>query len=407
MEADQPAGVKKTAPDTITVIRSPFLRLAKRIHADGTTDAYDNARTLDLFTMPAPDLDALGALLRLLLGKPSCAVVFGAVADPKRTKRVRRLAYPDPETGDIPTLAAVPHWWCLLDMDGVERPENVPPHDLIGCAQAAIQRLPQAFHGIRCIAVATASHGIKPGLRLRLAFWLSRATTGEELGYWLRTYPVDPCTFRTAQPIYTAAPEFVGRVDHLPNRIADLPGAPCVEVPAAAALIPPPRPAPVAADREAASDADTEAFIDAALDRVRNARDGEKHYRLRDMARLLGGIQYKAGFSDAEAIRWLTDALPGNVLDLAAAKETAAWGLDAGRAAPITVQRRERTQPDPRRKAVARAAFKLLRMNVPSDLLLATLHDINREQDSPLPPEVIAETVLWAARQEGGLNHAR
>jgi hypothetical protein len=37
-----------------------------------------------------------------------------------------------------------------------------------------------AFHGARCIAQATASHGIKPGCRVRLWYWLDRPTTGGE-----------------------------------------------------------------------------------------------------------------------------------------------------------------------------------------------------------------------------------
>ena len=62
---------------------------------------------------------------------------------------------------------------------------------------------------------------------------------------------------------------------------------------------------------------------------------------------------------------------------------------------------------DPRRKALARAAFKLLRMNVASDVLLATLHEMNEQQDSPLPAEVVASTVLWVARQPQEQPHAR
>ncbi len=393
--------------DTMTVIRSRHLRLAKKIHADGKIEAYDKAKTIDLFEVAVGDLDAIGALLKRLLPQPSCAVVFGGVADPKRTRRMRRLAYPDPETGDQPSLRAIPHLWCALDMDSVPRPDGLAPDDLLACAGEAIQHLPSAFYSARCIVQASASHGIKPGCRLRLWFWLSRPTTGEELGFWLKNYPVDPCTFRTAQPIFTAAPVFVGRSDHLPFRLADQPGAPHVEVPPAETLKAPERIAPAMADRPPATDGNTEAFITSILRRVSAAPENAKHYRLRDMARLLGGIQEQAGFSDAEAMRWLVDALPGTALDLEAAKDTAEWGLDVGRAAPIMIPHLEKRPPDPRRKAAARAAFKLLKMNVPSDVLLATLHDINEQQDDPLPVEVINETVLWAARQAGGLPHAR
>lgn len=51
-------------------------------------------------------------------------------------------------------------------------------------------------------------------------------------------------------------------------------------------------------------------IITRAIQRVRSAPDGAKHSTLRDAALLLGGIQARAAFSDAEAIRWLLQALP-------------------------------------------------------------------------------------------------
>ncbi|WP_428487217.1 hypothetical protein [Rhodopila sp.] len=397
--------------DTLTVIRSRYLRLAKTIHADGRTEAYGNAKTIDLFEMPAHNLDAIGYWLARLLPQPSCAVVFGAIADPARIRNVRRLAYPDPATGDPPTLRAVPHQWVALDMDGVARPDSIRADDLAACAAEAVQCLPGAFHGVRCIVQATTSHGIKLGCRLRLWFWLSRPATGDELGFWLKQYPVDPCTFRPAQPIYTAAPVFVGRPDHLPCRIVDTPGAACVMVPHPDTLKPPSRPPELGRrlDRETTSDSDVVSFVDDIISRVRAAPDTAKHYTLRNMARLLGGIQHQARFSDAEAVRWLVDALPSTALDLDAAQKTAQWGLDAGRHAPIPVPRRKSDRPhvpDSRRQTTARTAFRLLRMGVSEDQLLATLHAMNGCRDQPLPPHVIAETASWAAQQSAGYAHA-
>ncbi len=392
--------------DNITIIRSRYLRLAKKIYADGRIEAYDQAKTIDLFEEPVSDLLELGHLLERLLSKPSCAAVFGNIADQTRIRGVRRLAYPDPETGDLPSLVAVEHQWCALDMDGIDRPEDVPGHDLARCAAEAVRHLPASFQVAQCIVQASASHGIKPGCRLRLWFWLSRATSGAELGVWLKPYPVDPCTFRPAQPIFTAAPVFVGRRDHLSGRIAHLPGAAFVEVPSPETLKPPQRVARPAGLCGAVK-GDTEAFIARILERVRSATDNMKHYTLRDQARLLGGIQAEVGFSDAEAVRWLLDALPGTASDLIAAKGTAEWGLDVGRAAPISISKEKPAVSDPRRKAMARAAFRLLRMEVPSDVLLATLQEMNEQLAEPLAAEVVAKTALWAARQGRGQLNAR
>ena len=69
---------------------------------------------------------------------------------------------------------------------------------------------------------------------------------------------------------------------------------------------------------------------------------GQKHIALLRHATALGGIQAAAGFTDAEAVQWLMDALPDTVLDWDAAKRTAADGLARGRAKPIELEDRPR-----------------------------------------------------------------
>jgi hypothetical protein len=375
------------------------------IRADGTITDYDRPRTYDLLTQPIADLDALHQLLQWLLRRPDCCVVFGAIADPGRTRGVRRLAYPDPDTGAEPTLRAVPRQWCALDMDGIERPGDVPASDIAACAAIAVQRLPAAFRNVRCIVQATAGHGIKPGCRLRLWYSLDRATTGDKLGVWLKDYPVDRCTFRPAQPIYTAAPVFVGRSDHLPIRIVLRDGSPCVAVPEPRILEAPPRVAlPPAKGRGATSDEDVERFIDGALARVRAAADGQKHHRLRDTARLLGGIQAQAGFSDAEAVRWLVDALPNTVKDRGAAERTARWGLDTGRSAPIKLGRRERGKPSEAERSLARIAIRMLRAGAAAIDVLHRIRSFNATLPAPVTAEQVSTIALWAARTAGRAN---
>jgi hypothetical protein len=219
-------------PDSLTVIRAHSRRLAKLIRTDGAIEDYDEAKHFDLFNWPVGDLPDIHRLLRHLLHRPDCAVVRGAIADSERARHVRRLAHTDPKTGDTPTLLDVAHCWLALDMEGVDRPADVPAADLERCAREAIKRLPEAFHGAECIAQATASHGIKPGCRMRLWYWLSRPATGRELARWLRDSPADPSVFSAAQAIYTAAPVFApGVTDHLPQRMVRLPGAKVVPVP--------------------------------------------------------------------------------------------------------------------------------------------------------------------------------
>jgi hypothetical protein len=63
---------------------------------------------------------------------------------------------------------------------------------------------------------------------------------------------------------------------------------------------------------------------------VRTAPEGTKHETLRKAARLVGGIQYQAGWPDTDVTRWLLDALPPTVLDWRSAVRTVEWGLQAG-----------------------------------------------------------------------------
>jgi hypothetical protein len=99
--------------------------------------------------------------------------------------RQRRLLHPDLETGEPPTIRETPRAWLAIDLDGVKRPACLLAGNLAACAAEAIGQLPDAFRGTFCIAQASASHGIKLGIRLRLWYWLSRPAAGQELKRWL------------------------------------------------------------------------------------------------------------------------------------------------------------------------------------------------------------------------------
>lgn len=318
--------------DVITVIRARRgKRLAKLIRADGTIADYDSAFFVDLLPQQIDGLDALRDLLSRLMPRPDCAVIRGVPIDPDCRFGVRRLAFADKKTGDRPTLREAAHWWLALDVDGVARGEDVPAHDLAQCAAEAIQRLPGVFHAASCIIQASASHGIKPGCRLRLWFWGDRATTDAELKRWLRGAPVDPSVFRTVQPIYTAAPVFAaGVLDHLPMRLAVREGSPVVAVPSPAALAAPPRqpspPMPPPGSPGAGGYAFA-ALTNAAV-RVRRAGIGQRHDTIlceaqglarfvraglltaQDVARALRGAGMDAGKPEGEVdsiVDWALD----------------------------------------------------------------------------------------------------
>jgi hypothetical protein len=330
--------------DTITILKcAPGLRLAKLIKADGSIEPYNQTRHFDIAEVKLSGLDRLAEILRYLLPRPDLCVVRGAVADPDRTRHVRRLLYPDIETGDSPTIRDTDHFWIGLDVEGVARPDDVDAADLAACARLAIGLLPGEFHDARCLIQASASHALKAGCRLRLWFWASRPVSGSELGYWMRRSPVDNCLFRPAQITYTAAPIFQTGVDHLPCRLAEIPGDATVEVPAPADLRP-----PAAADRPATarvrpSDTSAERIIARSLFKVATAGMGEKHYSLRAAARTIGGLIDQAGISRSEATAALMDAVRragGADIDDRNASATIAWGLTIGAQSPLRLEER-------------------------------------------------------------------
>lgn len=233
----------------ITVLRARgSIRLAKRRHPDGRIEDYDNARTLDGFTVPVPDLAAVLALLHRLVPRADCCAIRGELLAGETAVGIRRLLHPDKETGDLPTLRDVPRRWLALDVEGVELPPDVPASDLARCAAVAFTKLPAELQGAACIVQASASHSFKPDLRLRLWLYLDRPVWGHELKRWLRGTPCDPSVFGAVQPIYTAAPMFAGGMaDPLPTRLLVLPGRPVVTVPAPELLAPPPPKRPASA----------------------------------------------------------------------------------------------------------------------------------------------------------------
>ena len=156
----------------LTIIEAHGATLAKRWQPDGTCRPYDNARIVTLHAEPVADLAALADLLRVLAPLSRCCIVRGEPVDPARMVRVRRLLHPDPDTGEVPTLREVPRRWVSLDVDSVPVPPGTDLHDLAACARAVVPRLPHAFRDVPGIVTATASHGIKPGVRLRLWYWL-------------------------------------------------------------------------------------------------------------------------------------------------------------------------------------------------------------------------------------------
>ena len=163
----------------------------------------------------------MAAALKALQGRQHSFVVRGKPIDGiDRNNAPRRLR----PRGDQPaTLLPQARYWLALDMDSVPCPTGI---DLLfepdRVVEYVVELLPEEFHGVSVFWAFTSGHGIKPGIRIRLFYWLDRALEDWELKIWLApliaTKLVDGALYSPAQPIYTAAPVFVGMHDPVPYR---------------------------------------------------------------------------------------------------------------------------------------------------------------------------------------------
>ena len=305
--------------------------MCKLVREDGTISDYDSAKFFSGAAISVANLADLSARLRAILRKPRCCVVRGALLNGPRVDRMRRLVYADRVTGDPATLDDVAQRWLALDMDGLPLPDEIPPRDIQRCASHAITALPKAFHGAACVAQASAGHGIKPGLRLRLWYWLDRPLRTGELTRWLHDYPVDKSVFRPAQPIYTAAPVFENpEQDPIPERIVDLPGAPLVVAPSQRALAAParsePRLPPLPTDTHARRYA-AAAMTNAAI-KVSAAPVNSRHETCLREARSLGRLVQAGLLSAGQVKELLGRALEAAGKQRKEGEAIAAWGLE-------------------------------------------------------------------------------
>src|SRR5690242_7448127 len=207
--------------DTLTVLRcEPGRRAAKiirRAQAGVTIDGYDCGAWFQVARVPVGSLSELAETAESVSRDPLAFIIRGEPLEGVDLRRCRRLLHAQ-DDGTPPTFREVPRRSVLFDFDTAE------PCRLFDWRDGALQglwlrsKLPPEFHSSSFWWQYTSSAGFAPGLRMRLAFWLDRPVTGEELGRWLATAPVDHATLRPVQPIYVARPLLRGVSDQVPER---------------------------------------------------------------------------------------------------------------------------------------------------------------------------------------------
>jgi hypothetical protein len=172
---------------------------------------FDKVAVCGLYDV-ARVIDNVGRNSALILGEPTDAAVPGA----------RRLAYDHPESGERATLTTAAHLWLPIDLDSVPCPEELDPIAAPEAAAEYVVRnyLPAEMQDRDLYWQLTSSAGFKPGIRLRLFFWLDCPLQCEEMKQWLGGFDyVDASIYSPNQLIYAAKPIFAENVpDPVPRR---------------------------------------------------------------------------------------------------------------------------------------------------------------------------------------------
>lgn len=226
--------------DTMTIARCAAGRRAtKRISlsADGLPqiEGYDAGRFISAISVSVDGPGSLRGVLDQVARNPRDFVLRGELLPDIDARRCRRLLYAYHEDdGSVtpPTFREVPRHWVIIDFDNVPTRPDVDPCDGAAAATYCRSLLPEAWGQASCWWGLSSSAGFKPGVRIKLGFWLVRAVLGREIERHLKGCPIDASTLRAVQPIYIARPILVGVPDPIRQRTgALLDGADAVELP--------------------------------------------------------------------------------------------------------------------------------------------------------------------------------
>jgi hypothetical protein len=209
----------------------------------GDCRPYDDVFWWYFTSKSCPTLDAFAEALRWLADQPRMMIVRGALKPHVRpnTRALRRYADPDERAN---SFDAVPRPWMAMDFDDVLVSSGLGAGDRVAEAGEYVRSLlPPAFHHVRGIVTATSSTGLAKNFgvgpagedhaRLRMFFLLDDPVDDEDLRDWAKGFRhetginLDPVTFGTVQPVYTARPFFKDIEDPVPvdGRVFILDGA--------------------------------------------------------------------------------------------------------------------------------------------------------------------------------------
>ena len=331
---------------SLTVLRSRSGVLTKRIALSSTAGwrvvGFSAGAWFSVHERPLGSFEELAERLEHIACNSRTAIVRGRLRSGVDRRSCRRLS--DRTThGEAVTFEAVPRRWLALDIDGVPEPACLTfaaePEE--GVAHI-LGLLPAEFADASCWWQATGSAGIKPGIRCRLWFWLSRPVSDAEAKCWLAGCPVDGSLFTAVALHYTAPPILApGTPEPVVRRSGVRQGlGHTVEVPALLPAAPGIAAWPVQLDGEELSSADLAALA-AAVRRSPTARaiwTGERTYPDRSRGHFaLAAALARSGCTDPDTLHRVLLAYDlrrghetGKIVRADYARRTIAAALGAG-----------------------------------------------------------------------------
>jgi hypothetical protein len=197
--------------DTITILEAVGgYGLAKSFRIQGgryeeVTQSFP--KKFNAVSVPLGSLNGLSALLTKLEKYHGKAVIRGDLKDTVEGQVVVRQF----GSAGAPFKPAERQWLCI-DVDSLSLPADMTDFNVRAEAVAlfAVAQLPPEFQGISFHWQFSGSMGVKPGIRIHLWFWLSRAISDPEAINWLArsATPIDMHLYNPIQLTFTANPIF-------------------------------------------------------------------------------------------------------------------------------------------------------------------------------------------------------
>ena len=296
--------------------------LTKRNYKDSQR-SYDHITFYNFFEISLYSLNELYMLCKRMLDKPKCCFIRARIKDLNNRFNVRRT-YKNEDA----TLVLESCNWIALDVDWKD---SECTGNLVADANTVLLALPSCFTGVECFVVASASYGIKPGIRMRMFFWSREPVSNSDLSRSLKGYEkiVDTALFNPIQPIYTAKPIFYGIEDPVKQRIAMItpPGifASCVDI----------RPWNEhyrGAPEKFYTKRKADIFIENSLLRIADLGYGDRHIGIRTEGYLLGKLVGQGHFEREVVIQRMYDACDywSGKRDTKKDMNTIIWSIDRG-----------------------------------------------------------------------------